>query len=111
MPGSRAGKHSGASNSPPKLGGVDASSRKRMRSHLMASGRGGSKDAKLPYRYSRSAPTNKERFAEIHKVGSRRLEPPRLRAQFWETLMRAATPPNLGGELLVSWFERTVQAF
>src|SRR5213083_1783257 len=63
----------------------------------MASGRGGSKDAKPPYRYSRSAPTNQERFAEIHKVASRRLEPPRLRAQFWETLMRAATPPNLGG--------------
>ena len=32
------------------------------------------------------------RYAEIYKVAARLYQPPRLRAQFWETLMRAATP-------------------
>ena len=72
-------------NAPVPLMGADGVVGSTSRSHLI--------DIRVAHRF------DKVRFAEIYKVASRQFEPPRLRAVL-ETLMRADTPPNLGGEFL-----------
>src|SRR5437773_1481918 len=76
----------GNANSPPKLGGVDASSRKRCGATLLRA------DGVVPaHRTITSASRKFIRWLRIFQNHP-------VCAQFWETLMRAATPPNLGGE-------------